>query len=1000
MLKNLNVEDFKNLLSYYIKCIEREDMMSLTYNFKTDGEKFYSSFFLKEEFFFERKERVSLKKTKEIELFLKEYKLVEKSKSLFYGYPIIMDTTGKISPIFFIEIFYDEVDDKILFTKSEPNPEFNHYILQKENFSFEEIEKIRMELDEEDSFISKLDRITNLLGLDKKNILSVLSVEKLELKPYTQIVNKAILYSGERTGIVYNLLSELNNLQKQTKQAISSSSISYFFSDIPNDVNSHIEHPIIEIFPMNASQERAVHNALQKELSVITGPPGTGKSQVVLNIIANAVINNKTVLFASKNNKAVDVVFKKFDTILAINPMIRMGSREYRRSARDRLEDLMIERKTFIQGEIPENCLPELKKINQQIDSIKSTIALMTEINNSIDALYCKMNNYLKELPEELIKRISDESFDAIDQFRLELDIQKLINDNRRILIKILKILFPNWYNKRLYTLFEWYLTKLPKSFKDYVTNSTHLQKEEVIRILQLLLYCKKIENVSKQITEKKYELTKMPSLIEMNEQLTVLQKQRLYYSIPLFENHLLLKLKNLQINQENHISRYFDASEKLEKYIDNTNLWIQLNSDKKTQMCELLKFIPVWVVTNLSVRNSIPFENSLFDILIIDEASQCDIASALPLIYRAKQIVIIGDPKQLKHISLLKESQDKEYASDYHIEKYYLDYSYSKNSLYDLSERIIKEKQENPIFLADHYRSHIDIITFSNEHFYDNRLNVLTNTDTLISDDLLEKRVSWEDIEGRTVHSRSPYCIEEANYVVDKIIRLLELFKGMNADHISFGVVTLFRAQMELIQEKINKSDRLKDMDITVGTAHRFQGDEKDIIIFSPAVSDGTRSTTINWIRSTNQLLNVAVTRARSGLVIVGNKKKCLEAEGILQDLVEYSDTKHSSEVLFDSNIEKILYDHLIQNKVKVRPQYWTKVKDKKSYRLDFALFVNGQKYDIEIDGDKAHSQRVENDILRDIHLQMEGWKIRRYRANQIQNDIDNVIQEIKRLC
>ena len=163
-----------------------------------------------------------------------------------------------------------------------------------------------------------------------------------------------------------------------------------------------------------------------------------------------------------------------------------------------------------------------------------------------------------------------------------------------------------------------------------------------------------------------------MPSLLEMNEQLTVLQKQRLDYSVPLFKNHLLLQLKNLQTNQENHISRYFDASEKLEKYIDNTNLWIQLNSDKKTQMRELLKFIPVWVVTNLSVKNSIPFENGLFDILIIDEASQCDIASALPLIYRAKQIVIIGDPKQLRHISLLKESQDKEYASEFHIEKYY----------------------------------------------------------------------------------------------------------------------------------------------------------------------------------------------------------------------------------------------------------------------------------------------------------------------------------------
>jgi len=1000
MLKNIDVEDFKNLLSYYIKCIEREDMLSLTYNFKSDGEKFYSNFFHKEEFFFERKEQVSLKKTKEIEQFLKEYKLVEKNKSLFYGFPIIVDTDGKVSPIFFIEIYYDEVDEKIRFTKSNSNPEFNHYLLQKENFSFEEIEKTRMELDEEESFVSKLDIIANLLGLDISNILLTLSEEKLTLKTHPQIVNKAILYYGKSTGIVYNLLSELYSLQKQAKQAISSSSISCLFNDSSNEFTNHIEHPIIEIFPMNTSQEYAVNNALRKKLTVITGPPGTGKSQVVLNLIANAVVNNKTVLFASKNNQAVDVVLDKFDSILTINPIVRMGKREYRRSARDQLDDILMERKTVKQQDIPEECLSEIKKINQQINSIRSKIVLMAEINNSIDTSYSKMNNYLKELPEELIPIAPYASFEQIDQFRIELDIQNLINDDRRILIKILKILFPNWYNKRLYTLFNGYLSKIPTSFKEYVKESAHLQKEEVVRVLQLFLYCKKIETINKQVSEKKLELAKLSSLIEMNEQITDLQKQRLNYSVPLFENHLLLKLRELKTKQENHVSRYFDASEKLEKYINNTKLWIQLNSDQKTQMHELLKFIPIWVVTNLSVRNSIPFENSLFDILIIDEASQCDIASAFPLIYRAKQIVIIGDPKQLRHISLLKDSQDKEYTKGYPIEKYYLDYSYSKNSLYDLAERIIKEKQENPIFLTDHYRSHMDIINFSNENFYDNRLNVLTNTDTLIPDDCFINRVTWEDVEGRTVHSKSPYCIEEANCVVDQIIRLLELFKKMNTGHISFGVVTLFRAQMELIQEKINQSYVLKDMDITVGTAHRFQGDEKDIIIFSPAISDGARPTTINWISSTHQLLNVAVTRARSGLIIVGNKKKCLEAEGILQDLVEYSDMKRSSEVLFDSDIEKILYEHFVQNKVSVHPQYWTKVKNKKSYRLDFALFVNGQKYDIEIDGDKAHSQKDENDILRDIHLGMEGWKIRRYRANQVQNNIDSVIQEIKRLC
>jgi len=203
----------------------------------------------------------------------------------------------------------------------------------------------------------------------------------------------------------------------------------------------------------------------------------------------------------------------------------------------------------------------------------------------------------------------------------------------------------------------------------------------------------------------------------------------------------------------------------------------------------------------------------------------------------------------------------------------------------------------------------------------------------------------------------------------------------------------------MELIIDKIKKLDHLKDMDITVGTAHRFQGDEKDIIIFSPAISDNVKQTTLNWIHSTNQLLNVAITRARSGLIIVGDREKCLEAKGVLGNLVEYADTKKDDNISFDSNIEKILYDELVKNNIKVIPQYQVNVQNKVHYRLDFAMFINENKYDIEVDGDKAHAKKDDYDILRDVHLRMEGWRVRRFQASEIQNNLDGVIEQIKRI-
>ncbi|MFH1066204.1 MAG: DUF559 domain-containing protein, partial [Nanoarchaeota archaeon] len=167
-----------------------------------------------------------------------------------------------------------------------------------------------------------------------------------------------------------------------------------------------------------------------------------------------------------------------------------------------------------------------------------------------------------------------------------------------------------------------------------------------------------------------------------------------------------------------------------------------------------------------------------------------------------------------------------------------------------------------------------------------------------------------------------------------------------------------------------------------------------------SPAISQNIKQKTLNWIHTTAQLLNVAITRARSILIIVSDKKRCQEAGDILKELADYCIPKEQKEINFESPIEHKLYRRLENDKIKFYYQYETKIKGSKLYRLDFALFVNKNKYDIEIDGDKAHSQKIESDSLRDTHLRLESWKIRRFRAVDIQNNLDKVMEEIKRLC
>ncbi|MHA1869106.1 MAG: AAA domain-containing protein, partial [Candidatus Heimdallarchaeaceae archaeon] len=950
--------------------------------------------FKKEQFFLEKKEQFEIKKTPEIENIFKNYKLLQRNMPLFYGYPLFMDSNGNVSPIFFVELFFEEKDDSIVFTKESVIPEFNHYILIKHDYNVEEINKIRLEIEEEDNFIIKLEKIIELLNLDKKTISSELEQKPLIVRPSSQLINKAILYFGGRMGFTKGLVDELQKLKKLSLHQLESTSLGILF-DKEEHETSKIKKDILEIFNLNESQEKAVENAFSNNISVITGPPGTGKSQVVLNVIANAVWNDKTVLFASKNNRAVDVVNDKLKTVLSKDLIVRMGSSKHRKNAKLQIHKLFQNKNSLRISSNFENDKQKIKNLNTEMNDLKGQLEEMSKTNEEIEELQNQADSLAKEIPEKLYDQCRDDNFKSIDKFELERDIKNNF-ENISLIRKLLKKILPFIYQKKEQAIFQKYYNKLSDTFRGYLDKNIQLNGKDIKKSLHWIFLFKQTDLFRKDVNALKQKLTKSNSIYNIHSKIEKFQKERIKLSRIIFENYWFKKLNKESYHDENHISRYIDASEKLEKYIEDYSLWKQLVGEQENEIQEILSFLPIWVVTNLSAKNSLPLKENLFDLLIIDEASQCDIASALPLFYRAKETLIIGDPKQLKHISLLRETEDKKIASENKIFELYLDYAYSKNSLYDITERIIKSKNKSPILLNQHYRSYIDIISFSNEYFYDKKLSIMTDETKLIPNNVYPRGVKWVDVRGKTSQTKSPYNKEEAI----ETIKILKSFKKSNLKKISFGIVTLFRAHMELIADMINKSKELKNMDITVGTTHRFQGDEKDIIIFSPAISQDIKQTTLNWIHTTTQLLNVAITRARSVLIIVGDKKKCYETGGFLKNLVEYVKSKKESDVNFDSPVEEELFKKLTIEKIKVLPQYETKVRGKKPYRLDFALFINDNKFDIEVDGDKAHSQRIESDILRDIHLRMDGWKIRRFQASEINNNINEVIEEIKRLC
>jgi superfamily I DNA and/or RNA helicase len=277
------------------------------------------------------------------------------------------------------------------------------------------------------------------------------------------------------------------------------------------------------------------------------------------------------------------------------------------------------------------------------------------------------------------------------------------------------------------------------------------------------------------------------------------------------------------------------------------------------------------WAVTSLATRGRVPFEPSFFDLVVIDEASQCDIASALPLLFRAKAAVIIGDPKQLRHISAIPPRRDRELLHKHDLADGYAKWAYSENSLFDLASPLAG--QDDIIMLRDHHRSHADIIEFSNQHFYEGRLRIATKYDRLRAPAPDVPTVRWVPVQGVVVRPGTGALNEIEAKAVVKELEWLGIQQGYSG---TVGVVTPFRAQANRIRGLVNAHPHanllLNGLELLIDTVHKFQGDERDVMIFSPVVSKGIADGAVGFLKKTDNLFNVAITRARAALIVVGD--------------------------------------------------------------------------------------------------------------------------------
>ncbi len=287
---------------------------------------------------------------------------------------------------------------------------------------------------------------------------------------------------------------------------------------------------------------------------------------------------------------------------------------------------------------------------------------------------------------------------------------------------------------------------------------------------------------------------------------------------------------------------------------------------------------LPLWIGTLTEISEYLPLAPAMFDLLIMDEASHTNQLDAIPALVRAQRAMILGDPRQLRHVSFVGDEHMTAAAGTAALgDDLALKADIRRNSAFDVAS------MAGPaVWLNEHHRSAPHIINFSAQRFYDG-LIIMTRHPHNETLDLIHTEHVPDGAFDRGLNTA------EANRVEDLIRRLDSGGPG------SIGVVTPFRNQADLLEERmLNRFDDadIRRLRLRVGTVHGFQGNQRDTMIISTVVSPDNLSA-LRFVEDPN-LFNVMVTRARLSVWLVTSvTADDLPRNGLLAEYLRHADEK-----------------------------------------------------------------------------------------------------------
>lgn len=582
--------------------------------------------------------------------------------------------------------------------------------------------------------------------------------------------------------------------------------------------------------PLNRSQREALERSRAEPITVVSGPPGTGKSHLVAAAAIDEVARGNSVLIATQSSHAAEVI----GDLLSRYPgprFVRFGNRDARESVAAELADGLAQPLPTDEHTARNQ---RARETGERLRRSRRSIEKLLDREAAFAAGLLRRETNL--LMASQVPRVLDDQFDLVVA-------RQLLHRARRT-----AGLFGRWRGARA-----------ERRLRDLAAAGFDVDLDD----LEGALDAAEAEvAVQRGMAGGGLTLTAAWDELEANDLA--------------YRRAIGLAIEAKRRDRDN-------SRRKSTRAVAVLASALRAGRVKRRQILrdlsgsDFLDVLPLWIGTLQEIDDTLPVAPGMFDVVIFDEASQIDQMRAAPALARAQRSMVVGDPRQLRHVSFVSDEAMENAASDHGLAgdlARLLDVR--RNSLFDAAAGV-----SAVTWLDEHFRSVPHIIAFSDRAFYGGNLRLMTQHPGTEARDAIHTVTITGQRDDSGVNRAEIAAV------------LGEVARYAASGETSIGIVSPFRAQADALEEAILSAYGPEEIDrlgLRVGTVHAFQGNERDVVVASLAIAPDDAPGSLRFLQNPN-LFNVLVTRARREMVVVTSVSLQDLSAGLLADYLRHAE-------------------------------------------------------------------------------------------------------------